>query len=96
MRDRVSRWLKFDDFYFIDILSTQEGTMIHDRIRRARVLRGLSLEEVAQRLGDISKQALSKFEKGGAVPNSTRLLQLAKVLNVKPEYFSRRCRGWRH
>ena len=63
--------------------------MIHDRIRRARVLRGLSLEEVAQRLGDISKQALSKFEKGGAVPNSTRLLQLAKVLNVKPEYFFR-------
>lgn len=63
--------------------------MINDRIRRARVLRGLSLEEVAQRLGDISKQALSKFEKGGAVPNSTRLLQLAKVLDVKPEYFFR-------
>ncbi len=63
--------------------------MIHERIRRARLLRGLSLEEVAQRLGDISKQALSKFEKGAAAPNSTRLLQLAKALDVKPEFFFR-------
>lgn len=63
--------------------------MIHDRIRRARLLRGLSLESVAQSLGDISKQALSKYEKGGLPPNSTRLLQLAKALSVKPEYFFR-------
>jgi Zn-dependent peptidase ImmA (M78 family)/transcriptional regulator with XRE-family HTH domain len=63
--------------------------MINDRIRRARVLRGLSLEDLAQRVGDISKQALNKFEKGGAVPNSIRLLQLAKALEVKPEYFFR-------
>jgi Zn-dependent peptidase ImmA (M78 family)/DNA-binding XRE family transcriptional regulator len=63
--------------------------MIHDRIRRARVLRGLSLEDLAQRLGDISKQAVSKFEKGAAVPNSARLLQLAQALDVKPEYFFR-------
>lgn len=63
--------------------------MIHDRIRRARLLRGLSLDAVAQRVGDISKQGLSKFEKGTAKPNSTRLLQLAKALEVKPEYFFR-------
>ena len=63
--------------------------MINERIRRARILRGLSLEELAQQLGDISKQALSKFEKGLATPNSTRILQLAKVLNVKPEFFFR-------
>lgn len=63
--------------------------MIHDRMRRARVLRGLSLEALAQRLGDISKQALNKFEKGEAVPNSTRVLQLAQALGVKPEYFFR-------
>jgi Zn-dependent peptidase ImmA (M78 family)/DNA-binding XRE family transcriptional regulator len=63
--------------------------VIHDRIRRARLLRGLSLDAVAQRVGDISKQGLSKFEKGTAKPNSTRLLQLAKALEVKPEYFFR-------
>jgi Zn-dependent peptidase ImmA (M78 family)/transcriptional regulator with XRE-family HTH domain len=63
--------------------------MINERIRRARILRGLSLEELAQQLGDITKQALSKFEKGLATPNSTRIIQLAKVLKVKPEFFFR-------
>jgi Zn-dependent peptidase ImmA (M78 family)/transcriptional regulator with XRE-family HTH domain len=63
--------------------------MIHDRIRRARVLRGLTLDALAQQLGDITKQALSKFEKGDGAPNSTRVLQLAHALNVKPEYFFR-------
>lgn len=63
--------------------------MISDRIQRARLLRGLSLEALAQRMGDITKQALNKFEKGDAVPNSARILQLARVLEVKPEYFFR-------
>lgn len=63
--------------------------MIHERIRRARVLRGLSLAAVAQRLGDISKQGLSKFERGEVIPNSSRVLQLARALGMKPEYFFR-------
>ena len=63
--------------------------MIHERIHRARLLRGLSMEALAASLGDISKQGLSKFEKGLSKPNSTRILQLAKALNVKPEYFFR-------
>ena len=65
----------------------QGAAMIHERIHRARMLRGLSLEALAHSLGDISKQALNKFEKGDSKPNSTRILQLAKALNVKPEYF---------
>ncbi|MTV37029.1 helix-turn-helix domain-containing protein [Duganella radicis] len=65
------------------------GTPIHERIRRARISRGLTLEALAQELGDITKQGLSKFEKGLAVPSSTRLLQLSKALGVKPEYFFR-------
>jgi Zn-dependent peptidase ImmA (M78 family)/transcriptional regulator with XRE-family HTH domain len=67
----------------------QGAAMIHYRIHRARMLRGLSLEALANHLGDISKQALNKFEKGDSKPNSTRILQLAKALNVKPEYFFR-------
>lgn len=63
--------------------------MIHDRIRRARMLRGMSLEALSQRLGDITKQGLSKLEKGLIAPNSTRLLQLADALDVSPEYFFR-------
>ncbi|ANH69759.1 helix-turn-helix domain-containing protein [Mitsuaria sp. 7] len=63
--------------------------MIHDRLRRARVLKGLSLDDLAQAVGDITKQALSKFERGDALPNSTRLLQFSKALGVRPEYFFR-------
>ena len=63
--------------------------MINDRIRRARLLRGMSLEALALQLGDITKQALNKYEKGLSTPNSTRLLQMAKVLQVSPEYFFR-------
>lgn len=63
--------------------------MIGERIRRARLLRGMSLQGLADALGDISKQALSKFETGRDVPNSARLLQLAKILELKAEYFFR-------
>jgi Zn-dependent peptidase ImmA (M78 family)/transcriptional regulator with XRE-family HTH domain len=63
--------------------------MIHDRIRRARVLKGYTLDELAQRIGDITKQALSKYETGQSTPNSTRVLQLAKVMQLSPEYFFR-------
>lgn len=63
--------------------------MISDRIRRARLLRGLSLQALAEQMDNISKQMLSKFEQGSAVPNSARLLELARVLSVKPEYFFR-------
>lgn len=63
--------------------------MIHDRIRRARLLRGMSLEALAQQIGDITKQGLSKLEKGQMAPSSTRLLQLARALDVSPEYFFR-------
>ncbi|MDY7546136.1 XRE family transcriptional regulator [Glaciimonas sp. CA11.2] len=64
--------------------------MIADRIRRARILRGLSLDGLAQKLGDVTKQGLSKYEQGKVTPNSTRLIQLAKALEVKPEYFFRK------
>jgi len=63
--------------------------MLHDRLRRARVLKGMSLQQVADQFGDISKQALSKYEQGKDAPNSTRLLQFADVLGVNPEYFFR-------
>lgn len=63
--------------------------MLNDRIRRARILMGMSLQQLADSIGDISKQALSKYEKGKDTPNSTRLLQLADALNVSPDYFFR-------
>jgi Zn-dependent peptidase ImmA (M78 family)/DNA-binding XRE family transcriptional regulator len=62
--------------------------MLSDRIHRARVLKRMTLQELADAMG-VTKQALSKFETGKDVPNSTRLIQMAKLLGVKPEYFFR-------
>ena len=62
--------------------------MISDRIHRARVLKRMTLQEMADAMG-LSKQALSKFETGKDTPNSTRLIQMSKLLGVKPEYFFR-------
>lgn len=63
--------------------------MINERIRRARLLRGMTLQQVADQIGDISKQAISKYESGQDTPSSTRLLQLARAFGVKTEYFFR-------
>lgn len=63
--------------------------MLHERIKRARILRNMTLQQVADALGDISKQAISKYEQGRDSPSSTRLIQLARVFAVKPEYFFR-------
>lgn len=63
--------------------------MLHERIKRARILRHRTLQQVADDMGGISKQLLSRYELGRDVPGSARLIQLAKVLDVKPEYFFR-------
>lgn len=63
--------------------------MLHERIRRARILRGMSLQDLANAIGDITKQALSKYEAGRDMPGSARILQLSEALGLKPEYFFR-------
>lgn len=56
------------------------------RIQNARLLRGLSQQDVADELG-VSKQMISKYEKGTAMPTSHRLIKLSKLFNLKIDYF---------
>lgn len=64
--------------------------MLNERLRRARGLNNLSLQQVADlSKGCISKQDLSNYEDGRSTPSSTQLIQLAEILKVKPEYFFR-------
>ncbi|MBC7407358.1 MAG: helix-turn-helix domain-containing protein [Arcicella sp.] len=60
--------------------------IIAQRIKNARDLRGVSQQEIADFIG-VSKQMISKYEKGDSIPNSTNLLKLSKYLNVKIDYF---------
>lgn len=53
-------------------------------------MKGFSLQDLADALDNtITKQALSKYEQGVMKPNAENLLQLCRVLEVKPDYFSR-------
>jgi len=58
-----------------------------ERLKAARRMAGLSLEELAQKAGEITKQAISNYETGKRQPDSKTILRLAKLLDVRPEYF---------
>lgn len=62
--------------------------MIAARIARARAAAGLSLRDLAARIG-ISHTAIAKYERGELVPGSDALLALAQATGVKVEFFFR-------
>ena len=58
--------------------------MISQQLRHLRLVRGLSLEALAQQMGGaVTKQALSKYEQGKANPTPVTLTKLATALGVK-------------
>ena len=60
------------------------------RLKSARRMAGMSLDALAQKTGGIvTKQAISKYEKGMINPGSEVLLALARALNIKVDYFFR-------
>ena len=64
-------------------MSTGEH-VIEKRLKQLRLANGLSLDGLAARLGGfVTKQALSKYEKGKAKPSPVVLNKLASALGVK-------------
>ena len=55
-----------------------------DNLSKSRKKAGLSQEELAARLG-VSRQAVSKWERAEASPDTDNLLALAKLFGVRPE-----------
>ena len=63
--------------------------MLGDRIKLARKRAGLSLRDLAAQLdGQVSANAISKYETGKMMPSSSVLLALAKVLDLSLDYFT--------
>jgi transcriptional regulator with XRE-family HTH domain len=56
-----------------------------DRLKAARVLRGLNQEELAERSG-LQDSAISHFETGGRKPSFDNLKRLADALGVSTDY----------
>lgn len=60
------------------------------RLKLARSLAGLSQDELVQKMnGLVSKNAISKYEKGLMMPGSSVLIELSKALEVKTDFFFR-------
>ena len=61
--------------------------MIGSRLKRAREALGLSLRELEAAIqGQVSAQAIGKYERDEMMPGSTILLAMARALQVSPEY----------
>src|SRR5690606_22124803 len=62
-----------------------------ERLRSARVMAGLSLQDLAEKLQNrVTRQALHKYEKGEFMPDSEMLGLLCDALDVRPDYFFRK------
>ena len=60
------------------------------RLKSARIQAALSQDRLVERMGGIvSKNAISKYEKGEMMADMKVLLALSKALNVKTDYFFR-------
>lgn len=62
--------------------------MLHTRLQQARKATGMSLREVAERVG-VSHAAIKKYEDGASVPPSDMLIKLSQALDVRVAYFFR-------
>ena len=60
--------------------------VISARITEAREARALSMEELSAEIG-VTRQAISKFEKGITPPSDSTLERIAAVLNFPIEFF---------
>jgi Zn-dependent peptidase ImmA (M78 family)/DNA-binding XRE family transcriptional regulator len=61
-----------------------------DRFKSARLLNGLSLQDLANKLDNkVTRQALYRYERGEVLPGSEMLSLLCEALNVKSDFFFR-------
>ena len=59
--------------------------ILADKITEERKRNGWSQEELAEKLG-ISRQAVSKWESAGSIPDLQRIIQLSELFGVSTDY----------
>ena len=57
-----------------------------DRLKSARIYRGKTISQIAEEI-DVTKQAISQFEKGKSNPGFETLIKLTQNLGFPKEYF---------
>lgn len=67
-----------------------KNEVFSQRLKNARLMRGMTQDEVVAALGEtLSKNALSRYERGDMMPRYHILLALSRVFGVQLEYFFR-------
>lgn len=65
-------------------------TLLSNRLRNARLMRGLSMDQLVHSIqGLVSKQAISKYENDQMMPSPQVLAAIAHALHLPIDYFSR-------
>lgn len=89
--ERVDRFIK--SRFFVTVNAAVSKQSFGERLRRARLMRGLTLRQVADKLAEsgcrLSHAALQKYEKGLMGPDSTVVRALAQVFELDVGYFFR-------
>ena len=77
----------------LEIESSEPGRLVALLLRRRRQMAGLTLEEVATRLGQTSPNAYARYEQGRSVPTVTRLGELLGAVNARSDFVIRESRA---
>lgn len=74
----------------LQIENKNMSSIFSERFKSARLLSGLSLQEVADSLEkNVTRQAIYRYEKGEVLPDSKTLDELSKLFNVRSDFFFR-------
>jgi transcriptional regulator with XRE-family HTH domain len=65
-----------------------DNAMIGSRVRTRRIARGISRQELSRRL-EVKGNDLAAYETGEKRINANLLFRIAKLLDVRPDYFFR-------
>ena len=76
----------------MEIESSEPEKLVALLLRRRRQKAGLTLEEVAARLGQTSRNAYARYEQGRSVPSVTRLGELLGAVNAESDFVIRESR----
>ncbi|PIV94726.1 MAG: DNA-binding protein [Flavobacteriaceae bacterium CG17_big_fil_post_rev_8_21_14_2_50_33_15] len=69
-------------------MNTMRLDIFGSRLRSARMIAGLSLRELSEKIdNEVTKQSLSKYENGLMQPSSEVLFSLSEALNLKVDFF---------
>ena len=71
---------------YFEVDSQDQAAMIAFLLRRQRIKRGLSLAEVAERLGAKSLNTYARYEQGKSVPTVEKFSQLLSAISPEKDF----------